>query len=741
MKVFKTLTFLLCISSGLYSQNSTVKLGSREKKGDRFFNLFAYNDALKAYQFALDQNKNVGRLILKVAETYRMLNMPEAAAEHYIRVIDNSLIIKPIHKLHLAQALSASGDYEQARIWFENYQKEGVQDSRAARNLDIIDNLNSLVNDSMSFHINKLNINSHQSDFSPMYYNDGIVFVSSRTNKKQASSMKKKSNFLDLYYSLEHEDGTNASPEQFHRNVNTQLHEGPTAFYDNYTKMIFTRNNFNNGKKSESSDGTIKLNLYQSKYNDNNWSKPTELPFNNDEYSVGHPTITNDGKILFFASDMPGGYGGTDIYMATFSNNNWGVPLNLGSKVNTEGNEVFPFYHEPTKMLYFSSNGLGGLGGLDVYSYDSLEGSDPKNLGYPINTNSDDFGFILSERGDSGYLSSNRKGGEGDDDIYHFSIQYNIMDLMVYDEQTNQPISSSIIKLFESGSLISMSRSNPEGEAFFSLNPKKKYVLSVQKAGYQKVEILLDITQIQYQDYSLIKVPLNYEDVQTKMNAIEVDSVTNKKLVLVGGELRDLDHLQAINQVDDTGLVLLNVGNNQTLMFYELNNLTGIQKFTLNENHILKFKNGQLVGDGVNIKLGENENRVQTIYKLSDLGFDVKYVEIKNIYYDLNKSLIRNDASVELDKIVNLFSQEPALQVKFIAYTDSRGSLSYNKDLSMRRAKAAKAYLISEGVDSQKILIDYYGEEKLINDCGDDTNCTEQQHQLNRRTEILIIYK
>jgi len=750
MRILGTFLLIFVFSAGFSQNNLRIQLASNEKKGDHHFYLFSYDKALSAYQLALKRNPDEDRLELKIAETYRLLNQAEKTAEYYGKVTDNQSIIKPIHKLHYAEALSAIGQYDQAKVWYEKYKTVAKEDSRSERALSKLQNLDYFFKDSLSFHVNTLNINSEEADFSPTYYDDGIVFVSSREPKKGFKIIYNlnESKFLDLYYSLEHEDGTNAPADRFHRNVNTQLHEGPTAFYANDTKMIFTRNNLINGKKGESSDGIIKLKLYFSEKSNESWSKPVEFPYNSDEYSVGHPTITEDGKRLFFASDMPGGYGGTDIYSASFEDGEWSEPQNLGTGINTEGNEMFPYYNESLNELYFSSNGHGGLGGLDIYRQSLSSNSEPSNLRYPINTKADDFGFIVAPNGQSGYFSSNRKGGKGDDDIYHFSVQNEILDVLVYDKKTGDALSSARIELHEGSKLAALSKTNPGGEAMFQVNPKKNYILKVFKADYQPAEVLIDLTQLLAKDFVEVKVPLVYAGQVPAANTETEDTEDHYRRLVLGAEgLKEIDPV--VNLVDTT-IVPVNISAEKStppkVQYFSIRNHSGNkQDFLVFSDELMFLEGANFVStDGKGLKIISHHARPtskEIIFGLENLGYLVDFEEITNIYYDLDKSLIRNDASVELDQLVNLLSVQPEFEVQLSSFTDSRGSVVYNQKLSLMRVEAAKDYLLSEGIEEGRIHTAHFEEQQLVNDCADGIDCEENAHQLNRRTEINIKVK
>jgi len=740
---------MLCANIGFAQKNIGTHLAGNESKGDKLFYLFSYDEALSAYQAALTKNPEEDRIELKVAETYRLLNKPEEASSYYAKVIDNEEIIAPIQKLHYAQTLSASGKYDDAKVWYNAYKQAASTDTRSDRHIERIENLSDLFKDSLTYFVDKLEINSIQADFSPAYYKDGIVFVSSREPEKGLSPVFNwnKSHFLDMYYSVEHEDGSSAKPVLFHKNINTKLHEGPTVFYEDDLKMIFTRNNLTDGEQRESSDGITKLKLYASERANEkeSWSEPVELPFNGEEYSVGHPSITSDGKILYFVSDKPGGFGGTDIYRSEWKDGTWSAPENLGNEINTEGNEMFPFYHHQG-VLFFSSNGHGGLGGLDVFEVKLSDDTNIVNLGYPINTQGDDFGLIMSHDGQSGYLSSNRKGGAGDDDIYHFRIQHEILDVLVYDEETGEMLYASAVQLLEGKTTTSISKTNPAGEVNFQVNPKKSYALLVSKTGYESAEILVDTDQLQLDDFLTIRIPLTRDKTPIASDGVAITPLTTpvKRFVFDGTELvaHDATAEESVSSVNAVNTVL------KPIKYYHVVNPSGtFQDFAEESGELLILKENKFSNKSENtvvlpVQVPDNHKRSKIIQnELKAMGYSVAYIEINSIYYDFNKSLIRNDASAELDELINVMVDHPELKVNLSAHTDSRGSHTYNDKLAKRRVLSAKAYLEQEGISAARIVTSQHGEKKVLNGCKDSIRCEEYQHQQNRRTEIKLLFE
>ncbi|MEO0403819.1 MAG: hypothetical protein AAF193_03010, partial [Bacteroidota bacterium] len=385
----------------------------------------AYASSIEIYEGLLAKGMDSTEVAGDLARSYYEVRDMEIAAEWYAIAIENSPSADDVYRY--AEALKSSGEYEKAQEQMKRYAEMNSEDERAKMHLSDENYFADLLEDNGRFQLTLLEENTDQSDFSPAFYGDKVVFVSARA---EGVSVKRRfawnnAPFLDLFVSSVSEDGGLNTATSFSEMINSPMHEGPLTFTKGDSVVYFTRNNFAKGKATKSAEDIINLNIYYSEKGVEGWSVPKAFAFNNDEYSVGHPSISKDGKTMYFSSDMPGGYGGADVYKSTMKEDgSWSEPTNLGSLINTESDELFPFIHADG-TLYFASEGLLGLGGLDVFEVRTKNGLfiEPVNMGAPVNTEKDDFGFILSDDQTSGYLSSNRKGGKGDDDIYHFLME------------------------------------------------------------------------------------------------------------------------------------------------------------------------------------------------------------------------------------------------------------------------------------------------------------------------------
>jgi hypothetical protein len=415
-----------------FSQESYFQTRKEQNlaEAEEFFNTLNYYKSIESYKKVLTDDEGNYDVRLKIAEAYYRLNDAKAAIFWYNSVlgpVKNRMKVQVNHLYSYAEVLEQNEKYDEALKWYHIYRARVPNDRRATKKIATLNNKTTLYADSIYYEVKWMEFNSPYSDFSPAFYEDGIVFASAR----EEVSKKKKYNytnsaFLDLYYS-KFQDSVLVDAFQFSPKINNELHEGSAVFYDNYKKMIFTKNVeylISLGDDDNATDELLIHLYYSEKGDDEEWSEPIPLNINEKFYSMGHPTISKNGKLLYFVSNIPGSYGGTDIYVSRWINGEWSSPENLGPEINTTGNEMFPFIYRDS-VLYFSSNGHGGLGGLDIFNVSlNKEPSNREvtNVGYPLNTANDDFSIILSEDGTTGYFSSNRKH-EANDDVYQFFIR------------------------------------------------------------------------------------------------------------------------------------------------------------------------------------------------------------------------------------------------------------------------------------------------------------------------------
>jgi outer membrane protein OmpA-like peptidoglycan-associated protein len=582
-----------------------------------------------------------------------MINDTRSAEEWLAKVVSD-----PEHNaedvLHYADVLKSNGKYPEAIIQYQNYGK--IKPSLSEKSLSLIRSCEKAlewINDPVYFDVvNAGSFNSEYSDFGLITYDKGFILTSDRKLKGKTYTNDEiygwtGTPFLKLLL-IRDKDNPNTAPEEI-QPLNNQYHNGPGVFNANSSEIYFTRTKMvrltkkplNNDPtswydNSSAKDYTNRLEIFFSKRLNGKWQQPVAFRYNNPEsYSVGHPAISPDGSLLYFVTDMPGGYGGSDIYFCEkLPDETWSEPKNAGSSINTAGKEVFP-YIAPDGTLYFSSDGLSGMGGLDMFSAIGSKDkwSSPENMKYPFNSPKDDFSIIFSGDG-SGYFSSNREGGKGKDDVYGF-------------------VSS----------------------------PPKNLIIAVT-------------TKERLEDNSILILKGVNVQIKNDENALNVSS-------------------------DDMGIYFAEAACND-------------------EYKIKGTKDGYFAAEKNVMTVCKTRHDTVFVELFLEKIIINKPIVLKNIYYDFDKWNIRPDASLELDKLVKVLEENPEINIELGSHTDSRGSDEYNRVLSQKRAEAAVAYIVSRGISQSRITAKGYGENIPVNQCVNGVKCSDEEFQMNRRTEFKV---
>ncbi len=576
---------------------------------------------------------------------------------------------------------------------------------------------------------------------------------------------------------LDYEENPTIPTEKFSKNLNSKYHEGPCAFFHDGSKIIFTRNSQigGGGIFGQKKNATInRLKLYSAEFEDNDWRKIKEIPFNSNDYSCGHPTLTIDDKIMYFVSDMPGGYGGTDIWMTRYNNGEWTKPQNLGGAVNTRGNEMFPFIDERGN-LYFSSDFHPGLGDLDIFfipmnTATGMPSGKVRNIGAPLNSNKDDFGIITDSERQTGFLSSNRKRGGIDDDIYKFTrlgTLYGCRELVVniYDYETKKPFDRIRFEYETKGNTLSRESAitSSLGTIKLCLEADNDFSFFVKQNGYQAETV--SFSNKDASDYESSKL-----DIYLKKEIIVIDKNKKNKAAETKAQTEN-DILVARRNGNPVSTIfrgIVTAGKDSTpiagVKIKFINQCTGIAqemitgsdgsyefKRELNCDYILEsFKENFGKSSELVAKIEEKRNIINIFRKKTPAPntgslFDTKLykvgdvVKLDNIYYDSESYKIRKDAARELEKLVRTMQKNPNMIIEIRSHTDTRGNALDNLSLSQRRANEVVDFLVDKGVARGRMRGVGKGESEPVNSCGDGVQCTEAEHQRNRRTEFKIL--
>lgn len=618
---------------------------------DKKYERFSYVDAIATYERVASKGYKDEKMFQKLGNAYYFNSELGNAEKWYTELFNMNPNQDGEYCYRYSQCLKAVGNYKKADLILERYNKISGNDQRAKLFENEKDYLQNIKDNSGRFVIENAGINSGASDYGSAFFGNKLVFASARDTIGVSKKVFKQTNesFTNLYSSEVNSNGKLEKPERFGARINSKFHESTPVFTKDGKTMYFTRNNYLDSKKRKNSEGITLLKIYKATLENDKWVDVTELPFNSNEYSVAHPALSVDDKELYFASNMPGTLGQSDLFKVKINNDGtYSNPINLGNKINTEGKETFPFIADDNQ-LYFATDGRPGLGGLDVYVCKIGENGtfgEIKNMGEPINSKQDDFALLIDSKSKIGFFSSNRPGGFGNDDIYKFSEIREVKCIQklsgpITDAETKELLADAKVSLFDvNHQLISNTISNSKGQYSFDVECGKVYYVRAEKNHYE----------------------------------------TNEARVVIQ---------------DVTGTTQLGV------------NLT---------------KSGCELAVGVDI---------------------AKCFGIKIIYFDLDKSFIRKDAAFDLEKILDVMKQYPTLKVDVRSHTDCRQTAKYNLALSNRRAKSTIDWLVKNGIDASRLSGRGYGESQLVNDCGceptNDSNCTEEQHQANRRSEFIVL--
>ncbi|MGB1217016.1 MAG: carboxypeptidase regulatory-like domain-containing protein, partial [Saprospiraceae bacterium] len=493
-----------------------------------------YMGAIQAYNQILKKNEPAEAKI-NLADCYRKVSDVDNAEFWYGQVV-RLPEAEPIHYLHYGHMLMRNNKCDMAIEWFQKYIEAYPDDVRGQHLLRACDFKDELLTKNAGiYEIENMPFNTGLDDFGPAYFGEGLVYASESGQNFPVKRLHcwTGNPFLELYHVERTEvdapmcDYEYGDAEKFSSRLNSKYHDAAVSFAEDNSEIFFTRNNLLNGRARKDDEGIIRLKIYSAEGNGGSgagtaWSNMESLPFNSDEYSVAHPALAPDGQFLYFASDMPGGFGGMDLYVSEKENERWGPPLNLGPTVNTEGHEVFPFYAKDNK-LYFASDGQVGLGGLDLFFVEKKEAfnewGEINNMGAPINSEDDDFGLIMNEERTCGYFTSDREGGKGDDDIYSFRRNAATVKLLVYDEKTKEPIEGAEVVSDCTGNTVFTDK---EGIAYVDQKLNQCCNFAASKEEYNNNEQEACTTGLTPGEETIVEIPLN-KSVDFQLSGIVTD--------------------------------------------------------------------------------------------------------------------------------------------------------------------------------------------------------------------------
>ncbi|WGH75484.1 carboxypeptidase regulatory-like domain-containing protein [Tenacibaculum tangerinum] len=721
--------FFLCIglSSSALGQSDAI-----EKANTEYDNL-NYINAIEIYESVVESGVEDPKLIHRLASANYFNGKYDDAAKWYKKYYSIPTVKRTIlDDYRYGQVLKTQKQYKEAdSLLATYYQYKGMR----YKSLEGVNEYTEIIDNSGIFRFQQFEWNTVLSEY-PAFIKENDLYVSGYD-----LDSKKKRRIRDTttdLYKLE-ESGKFVPISDF---VNSVYNEGSFTITNDGKTMYFTRNSYLNGRLKKRSDDVVTIGVYVAQFRDGEWKNVKEFPFNNENYSVGHPTLSKDNKTLYYISDEPGGKGGTDLYKVTvFKDGTFGEPENM-VELNTLGDEMFPFIDHIDGSLYFSSDGPQSMGGLDVFISKLTADKVYKrayNLGNQINSTYDDFAFLIGKNR-IGYFASNKVNDVGMDDVYSFEMLKDFqvpnffkLNGIVTDYDTDLPLHQVQITLFDKeNNIVSKTVTNAfGGYEFDEIKASEMGYITADKEAYQHTEKnitpkhieakILDVTML-----SLAKEIPKFITISGKVKDVKLKAPISRATV----KLLDINNnvLQETTSNDAGSYVFSNVTTNAVVFMRaeKSSYQTEEEEINLKEVH-----NGEFIKD---IYLAKNN-------VLLEMGNDISTI-LNPIYFDYGQSNIRPDAAVELEKIVQVLRKYPTLVIKIESHTDSRGTSDFNRNLSDKRAKATRDYIIYKGISDNRITsATGYGEDKLLNHCGNanQNKCTEEEHQVNRRSNFYIV--
>lgn len=861
------------------------------KKAEKHFSKYNYAKAIPAYE-KVTKGKSADKqaAMIKLADCYRILNNYAKAETYYAQALSLGKVPSEVN-YNYGNVLKSNNKYSEALNQYYAYIEENEKSVTAKNAIKSCQEIKYWESKPKEYEIKNVeSINTKRSEFCPIIVNNKLVFVAEKINDivDFEKSLTNNQPYLNIFAS-ELKNNEVKKEKLLSKKINTNYHDGPITFSGDGKIAAYTRVNYIVNKKNKNFINRAKI--YFSEVNGNSFSKPQPFVYNSDDYSCAHPTLSADGTLLFFASDMPGTIGGQDLWVCKKNGDSWDKPVNLGFDINTTGDEVFPSLKKDG-ILYFSSNGLPGFGDLDIFSAKQVEGKwlMQRNEGLFLNSKSDDFGITFLN--DSiGYFSSNREGGKGQDDIYWYKYtnkNITIDGTILLTENANDPAKGVKVYLLDaSGKAIDSTKTDAKGYfAFRNLDADKTYMAEVEgsdvnlknKSRYYLADKNSKIARITHnngpgQKFVFKNLPVdpngmpdlyNDDDLSLAGNLLYGENpskpIANKKVV-IRNEFGDIVEETTTNEFGAFAFRNLPIDQNYSLSVVDedlpadakiiLTNKSGkevkfarsdakgnfkfsllsvdksaIDDLSVDDKDLIMALNGYLYDQdkkaigNAKVTIFDRAEVIENIitdekgkFAFKNLGTDKNYLfsiddseqrfthitkvyvadakgriyrEIKrnsngkfqfdlidvdrsamggysvddpwlevlnmknkqkqeaitiieNLYYAYGDYKIDAAGQNILDKVITVLNSNPNLNIELSSHTDSRSSDSYNLSLSQKRAKTAVDYLISKGINKNRLKAVGYGETRLLNNCKNDAPCSEEEHAKNRRTEFKIV--
>lgn len=734
MKKLLVVALLACLQMGVQAQSLSMR------KAEKSYKAKAYADAIPSYKKAINADSTNKLAVHRLADCYRLVEDYSNAAATYA-VLEKRGLLENREPYYYSQTLMQLGNFDRAKEVAKINNPSDGKDVTYSNILDAIENQKPYYfEDTLGFSIvNLKQINTPSSEIGAAFFGSSILYSSNQFVNDYLNNRHGWTG--NDFYSLREAKGT-AKPI-VHDELNSRYNNGPSFYSAAERKLYVTQNltSYLKIRKQERSESILKVMVYTYDSARAKWTNENPFAFNNDSYNVAHVSLNERGDILAFASDMPNGFGGMDIYLSYKKDGVWSQPVNAGKNINTKGNEIFPSFYGNT-VLFFSSDGQRVHGGLDIlYAKLTPNGAaNPRIIPLPVNSNNDDFGIQFSADKQTALFASNRAGGAGDDDIYlltlkrPFSTDYIIKGVSI-NKETQMVLPNAAITLSDSlGTKLGSATSDSLGRFTFIVEDPLAFKVDGSKLSF--IDGSIASTFPKGKSSVEVTVPLT-PTFSVSLYALIVDKRTAKPLDKVKVEMVDAK----------TGAPFLALNTDESGSFLKV--LEGVKMNDQLSYKINLERNGYIPKQLTFSKRITRPGQIDMMSELDitlepfEVGKDIgKLISINPIYFDLSKWNIRPDASVELDKIVKVMQENPTMEIELGSHTDCRSSAQFNQTLSEKRAKSSTEYIVSKGIDAKRITFKGYGESRLINKCACEgpkkSKCPESEHAKNRRTEFVI---